>query len=203
MLITRTPAVHAQTSSSSRPLSSTVIGTYVVRGGELTLLVLWRGSPGWYSRGGGGNGSSGGGGSSAGREFGSVSLTYGGRTFSIDFDYTARMAKLLDQDISLAATNVVLVDEVDSPSGAHIVSRQWVDPALPAVANSDLRTMGDDPAITAIRRAPALAEFLRCDVPLPVPTDLDSALLDPTVRARLTDYMQGMLTLICRQATTR
>jgi hypothetical protein len=37
---------HGQTQSSSRPLSATVVSTYVARNGELTLLVLWRGSPG-------------------------------------------------------------------------------------------------------------------------------------------------------------
>src|SRR5215203_1802292 len=110
----------AQTTSSSRPVSATVISTYVARGGELTLLVLWRGSPGWYSGGGGNSSSGGGGGSAGGREVGSFSMTFGRRTLAIDFDYTARIARLLEQEVSLADTNVVLVDEVDGPSGARI-----------------------------------------------------------------------------------
>jgi hypothetical protein len=188
-----------QTSSSSRPLSATVIGTFVARDGQLALLVLWRGSPGWYS-GGSCNSSSAGGGASAGREVGSFSLTYGGRSFSIDFNYTARLARLLEQEISLADTNVVLVDDVDRPSGAHIVGRLRVDPKLPEPDSSGLRTIEDDPAITAIRRSPEAGAFLQCDVPLPMPTGVDAAAVDPTVRARLSEYLQGVLTQICRAA---
>lgn len=188
-----------QTSSSSRPLSATVISTYVARDGQLTLLVLWRGTPGWYSR-GSGNSSSGGGGASAGREVGSFSLTYGGRTFSIEFNYTARLARILEQEISLADTNLVLVDDVDGPSGAHIIGRLWVDPKLPEADSSGRRTIDDDPAITAIRRAPEAGAFLQCDVPLPMPTGVDVAAVDPTVRARLSEYVQGVLTQICRAA---
>jgi hypothetical protein len=195
-------SARGQTSSSSRPLSATVIGTYVARDGELALLVLWRGSPGWYSR-GNSNSSSGGGGGPAGREVGSFSLTYGGRTLSIDFNYTARLARLLEQEISLADTNVVLVDEVDGPSGAHIVGRLWVDPKLPETDRSGLRTIEDDPAITAIRRAPEAGTFLQCDVPLPMPTGVDVATVDPAVRARLSEYMQGVLIQICRAAIGR
>src|SRR5688572_15207535 len=88
MLIIIPQNARGQTSSSSRPVSATVISTYVARGGELTLLVLWRGSPGWYSGGGGNSSSGGGGGSAGGREVGSFSMTFGGRTLSIDFDYT-------------------------------------------------------------------------------------------------------------------
>jgi len=193
--------VRAQTSSASRPLSATVISTFVARNGELALLVLWRGSPGWYSR-GGGSSSSGGGGGRPGQEVGSFSLTYGGRTLSIDLIYSAGLAKVLDQEISLADTNVVLVDDVDGTSGGRIVDRRRVDPTLPQVSNPALRTMEDDPAITAIRRAPELGTFLQCDVPVPVPTDAGPAGSDPAVRDRLREYVQGMLTEVCRAATS-
>src|SRR5215203_2575745 len=66
----------AQTTSSSRPVSATVVSTYVARGGDLTLLVLWRGSPGWYSGGGGNSSSGGGGGSAGGREVDWFSMTF-------------------------------------------------------------------------------------------------------------------------------
>ena len=190
----------AQTSSASRPLSATVISTYVARGGELALLVLWRGSPGWYSR-GDGHSSSGGGGGRPGQEVGSFSLTYGGHTFSIDFNYSAGRAKVLDQEISLADTNVVLVDDVDAPSGARIVGRRRVDPTLPQACSPALLTMEDDPATTAIRRAPELGAFLQCDVPGPVPTGAGPTGADPALRDRLREYVKDVLTQVCRAAT--
>jgi hypothetical protein len=203
------PALHAQTSSSSRPLSATVIGTYVTRNGELTLIVLWRGSPGWFSRGGSGSGGGGGGSSSAGREVGSLWFTQGGKSFSIDFDYTAGIARLLEQEIRLPETNVVLVDDVDSASGARIVGRHWVDPKLPerpaldpgaSAADQSLAMIASDPILVAIRRDPALGAYLQCDVPVPVPNGLEASIPDPAARARLVEYMQQMVAMVCRQA---
>jgi hypothetical protein len=204
------PGLHGQTSSSSRPLSATVVGSYVVRNGELTLIVLWRGSPGWFLRGGSGGGSSGGGGnSSAGREVGSLWFTQGGKSFSIDFDYTAGGARLLEQAIRLSETNVVLVDDVDRVSGARIVGRQWVDPKLPerpaldpsaSVADQSLAMMASDPILVAIRRDPGLGAYLQCDVPVPVPDGLDASVPDPAARSRLVEYMQQTLAMICWQA---
>jgi hypothetical protein len=173
------PGLNGQTSSSSRPLSATVVGSYVVRNGELTLIVLWRGSPG------------------------------GGKSFSIDFDYTAGGARLLEQAIRLSETNVVLVDDVDSVSGARIVGRQWVDPKLPerpaldpsaSVADQSLAMMASDPILVAIRRDPGLGAYLQCDVPVPVPDGLDASVPDPPARARLVEYMQQMLAMLCWQA---
>jgi hypothetical protein len=203
------PALHGQTSSSLRPLSATVVASYVMRNGELTLIILWRGGPGWFSRGNSGGGSGGGGGSSARREVGSLWFTQGGKSFSIDFDYTAGIARLLEQEIRLSETNVVLVDDVDSVSGARIVGRQWVDPKLPerpaldpgaSAADQSLAMMASDPILVAIRRDPALGAYLQCDVPAPVPDGLDASVPDPAARARLVEYMQQMVAMICRQA---
>ena len=186
-----------QTSSSSRPLSATVMSTYVARNGELVLLVLWRGSPGWNSE----DRSSSRGGSSGGREFGSFTVTSGGRTLSIDIDYTARLAKILEQEITLDNTNVVLVDDVNAPSGARIVGRLWVDPKLPVVNGYGLRPIETDPAVTAIRRAPEAQAFLQCDIPVPLPASIAALAVDPTARARANEYLQGVMTQICRTAT--
>src|SRR6478735_5620306 len=95
------PQASAQTSGATRPLSATVVATYVARNGDLTLLVLWRGSPGWYSPRAGGNGSGGGGNSD--RQ--SFWLTYGGKTLTIDLNYPARTAQVLGQTISLEDAN--------------------------------------------------------------------------------------------------
>ena len=208
-LLIAAPALHAQTSSSTRPLSATVLGTYVTRNVELTLVVLWRGSPGWFSRGGSGSAAGGGGGSSAGREVGSEWLSYGGKSFSIEFDYTAGIARLLDQEIRLPETNVVLVDGVDSDSGARIVDRRWVDPKLPqrpaldpgaSAADQSAAMIATDPILVAIRRDPTLGAYLQCEVPAPVPDGLEASVPDPAARARLLEYLQGMIAMICRQA---
>jgi len=199
---------NAQTSSSSRPLSGTVVGTYVARNGELTLLVLWRGASGWFMRGTGGS-AGGGGGSAGGRETGSVWFTYGDKSFSIDFDYTAGAARLLGQDISLADTNVVLVDNVDSASGARVIGRQRVDPKLPertapdptqSAVDQSLAMMRSDPILAVIRRTPALSDYLQCDLPVQLPDSLDSAVPEPA-RARRDEIMRTTIAIICRQAT--
>jgi len=187
-----------QITNASRPLSATVVSTFVTHNGELALLVLWRGSPGWFS-GGGGNRSSGGGSSSAGQEFGSFSMTYAGKTFAVDLNYTTRVARVLEQDISMADTNVVLVDFVDAPSGARIVGRHLVDPKLPEAAISGPRTVANDPAIIGIRRSPEAKAFLQCEIPMPMPAGADAA-LDPAVRLRLSEYVQGIVKQICDAA---
>src|SRR5947209_1235797 len=104
----------AQSGSSSRIVSATVVATSVTRNGELTLLVLWRGSPGWFARGERGNGA--GETISAGRS-GESSwhwISYGGLTFAIELDFDAHTVRVLNRNISLIDTNVVLVDHVDS-----------------------------------------------------------------------------------------
>jgi hypothetical protein len=66
-------------------------------GSKTTLLVLWRGKPGWFSKGrGGSGGASGVGGSSGGGSGGSGSYSYqyfseGGLTFMMEFDYDKRI----------------------------------------------------------------------------------------------------------------
>jgi len=187
---------HGQTQSSSRPLSGTVVGTSVVRNGELSLLVLWRGTPGWFD---GSDKSGGGGGSSNGREFGHEWLTFGNRTLSIEFDYSARLAKLLGEDVSLVDTNVVLVDDVDRPGGPRIVARRRVDPSMPTIGGP--RTTANDPAVIAIRRDPEAMTFLQCEIPPPVPAGVAAAALDEAARARVIDYVQRALTLVCREVT--
>lgn len=190
------PAVFSSlTSSSSRPASGTVVSTVVVRNGELALLVLWRGTPGWYYASAKGS-SGGGGGSQGGRETGFEQMSYGGRSFLIEFDYTARTAKLLGQEISLAETNVVLVDDVDGARGARIVDRRRIDPVMPAPIRQV--TLDGDPLIIAIRRDPALVAFIQCAIPMPFPPGVNTAAIDPATLAWMRDYMQTSMTLVCQ-----
>jgi hypothetical protein len=147
-------------------------------GTTTTLLVLWRGTPGWFSRGGRGGGS--GAGSSGGfvgrGSYAYQSFSEGGLTFTLEFDHERHTAKLLNQEFSLKDTNVVLVDFVDSP-GPAVVGARWVEPgppAPPAVPGA-----APDPVAGVIRRSPELFDYLRCDLGMP-----DTA-------------MSAMITMVC------
>jgi hypothetical protein len=194
LLAASASVVSAQTSGSSRPMSATVIASYVTTDGELTLLVLWRGIPGWYSRGSGGRSGSGGG----NREVFSSSDTYGGKTLSVEVNYTSRTARVLGQTISLDEANVLLVDDVDAASGGRIVGRDRVAMALPGLVAG--ATLADDPFVVAIRRSASAGAFLQCDVPLPLPDTLATPQIDAATRARIAEYVQGAMTQTCRAA---
>jgi hypothetical protein len=84
-------------------------------------------------------------------------------TFTMAFDYDRRIVRVLNQQIALAETNVLLVDFVDSTPA--IVSRRWVDTPVPSAAD------GPDPITAVIKRAPDLFDYLRCDVSLPDPLE--------------------------------
>ncbi len=149
--------------STSRVASPTVVASWMshqnhVDGKATTLLVLWRGTPGWFAKGGGGSsgngGSAGGGGVSSGYQY----VSEGGLTFTLEFDHDKRIAKVLNQEISLDATNVVLVDFVDSQTGPTIAGHRWVDPLPPG------EVLAVDSIAAVIKRAPELFEYLRCDL---------------------------------------
>jgi hypothetical protein len=119
----------------------------------LDLLVLWRGSPGWFLR-DGPRGSSGGG-SSTGRS--SLTVKYGGFFLQVLFDGRARLAEIDGRSVPLNDDNVVLVDDVDSVGGSKVVKTLRVDPALTDPARAEI----------VIRRSPELVAYLRCDLKLP------------------------------------
>jgi hypothetical protein len=154
-------------SSPSRVISPAVVASWVSHsnyadGRMTTLLVLWRGTPGWFAsrpaRSGGSGGSSSHWGSASSSEY--VSFTEGGRTFTMEFDYQHNIVKMLSQEVSLDANNVVLVDFVDGPTGPVIVGYRWVDPvAAPPPAG--------DPVAAIIKQAPDLFDYLRCDLSVP------------------------------------
>jgi hypothetical protein len=145
------------TAMSQRPLSPSVFASILTRGGQLVLLVLWRGTPGWYWR---ANGGSGGGGGTGDRMFQDV--REGGLTFRIAYDFASGTAQIAGQPIVLAATNVALVDAVDGPSGPVIVARRRTDPSVSEPLH---------PEAEVIRRHADLYEFLQCDLLLPRFTD--------------------------------
>jgi hypothetical protein len=158
--------------STARVTSPTVVMSWTSHenyadGSTTTLLVLWRGTPGWFSRGGRGGAS---GGSSGGGAGGSGSYDYqyfteGGLTFMMEFDYDKRIVKLLNREISLKETNVLLVDSVDSTNGPTIVGERWIEPGPPAPPV--VPGAVPDPIAGIISRTPELFEYLRCGERLP------------------------------------
>jgi hypothetical protein len=135
--------------------------TWVARYGAdgaqtLDLLVLWRGAPGWFAKAGGSGTSSGG-----NSESFHSTIRYGGLELQLELQPQTRFATIQGKRIELREDNVVLVDEVDGPSGPSVVRTLHVDPGLP-------RTDNGYPMIEAVlRRSPAIVEFLRCDTRVP------------------------------------
>lgn len=164
--------------STSRVASPTVVASWAshendLNGSATTLLVLWRGTPGWFTKGehnAGGTSQSGSGGDSSFQY-----VTQGGLTFAIELDYQKKIAKILNQEIALTATNVVLVDFVDSPNGPTIVGSRWVEPAPSGQMSAR------DPIAAMVRRSSELFDYLRCDLSVPDPA------------------MQAMLAMVCAQ----
>ena len=168
--------------SGTAPVSPSVMATELdsvdASGrGTLQLLILWRGTPGWFMRGGGGSSSGGGGsmGPGSGMMHQPVDFT-GRRQPDLRFDPAARKMWIQDAEIALDDANVVLVDAVDSPAGPQVVRTLRIDPeyettlepppyAIPG-RGSQMRPR-PVPVQTFIRRSPELIEFLQCDAPLP------------------------------------
>jgi hypothetical protein len=157
--------------STSRFVSPTVVASWssydnYADGSKTTLLVLWRGTPGWFAKRGRGGGSGGGAGSSSGAggggSYGYQYVTEGGLTFTLEFDYDKRIVKILNREISLKETNVVLVDFVDSVNGPVIVDYRWVEPGPPAPPV--VPDAASDPIAGVIRRSPDLLAYLQCDL---------------------------------------
>jgi hypothetical protein len=156
-----------------RVVSPRVVATYVTRGPRLALLVLWRGSPGWFR----GDGSAGGTSRStaAGGFYDQIlTVVMGDVTLKVEIHHTDGTAQILGRTIQLDLANTVLVDGVDSPSGPEIVSVGGMDPAL---------TKAPDPLPLLFARTPQLDEFLRCDDVMP---DLGALSGFSTVCHRLT-----------------
>jgi len=158
---------HIQTSAgSNRVLSPTTVAYWQQHDngdgtGSLDLLVLWRGAPGWFFSGG----SSSGGGLHGGfgqwqnthwMNYGDVTLQLDFTSQSQDFDPASTVVTILDRQISLRDTNIVLIDDADSGT-PRIVGTRFVEP----------RFAGRDGVAAIMKRTPELFEFLRCDVTLP------------------------------------
>jgi hypothetical protein len=149
------------TSSGTRVISPVALVTWVSTYGNdgiqvLDLIVLWRGSPGWFSRGSGSGTSSGG----SAASFHST-IRYGGLELQLEFESKTRVAQIQGNAIQLHDDNVILVDHVDVTGGPTVVSTLRVDPELPLADNGYPRI---EPVL---RRSPEIVTFLQCDTRLP------------------------------------
>jgi hypothetical protein len=167
LLLTAATPASAQTTRAEgsttldRVVSPRVVSTYVIRGPNLALLVLWRGTPGWFKAAGAGAASASA--ASGGFYTQTLSVAAGGLNLKVDIDHTVGIAQILDRQIRLTASNLVLVDNVDAPSGPEIADVLWIEPTLPP---------DQEPLSTLLRRSPQLEAFLQCDAVLPDLTGL-------------------------------
>ena len=154
-------------SQGSGPVSPAVVGTWIVNEApgaspRLELLVLWRGTPGWFMQGESGEATTGG--STVGRDGAVVAvqqLNYGDVRLGLEFEQKQGVVRLMGQEIPLQSANVVLVDDVDGPNGPSLAGTRHVDPELPESPESS------PPIPVILRRSPDLVDFLRCDAKVP------------------------------------
>jgi len=154
-------------SSGSRLVSPSVVATWIVRKeahgtSQLELLVLWRGTPGWFMRAGTEESSNGDSIQSTEDDRGGGTvveqLSYGGLRLELEFDRGKRTARVQNHDVGLESANVILVDEVDAVDGPQIAGSLHVDPSL---------TSEPAEVEAIVRRSPEIYEFLRCDASVP------------------------------------
>lgn len=122
------------------------------RGGveHLELLVLWRGTPGWFMEPGGSSGGSSGGNGvplSSWINRGDVRLT-------VTFDPVKRVATVQGKRLDLADHNVVFVEDVDTAAGARVVKTMKVPSLMPGSAGQ----IG-----LVLKESPEIMTFLQCD----------------------------------------
>ncbi len=150
----------------------------------LELLVLWRGTPGWFLRPASGGGSVSfentveyprpgrdasrpeqARGALAGRRRGStVTIRQGSVLLELRFDPESAIVYVQEHLVRLNEDNVVLVDDVDGPDGPQVAGTLRIDPGF-TVGRSDEPPF--DGFEVLLQRSEELLGFLRCDVPLP------------------------------------
>ncbi len=120
---------------------------------ELRLLVLWRGTPGWFFVGGGRIGLS------SGRPRAHRIIEYGNTRLTLDYGADDTVA-INGHEVHLGADNVVYVDDVDAPGGARVVRTSRVPSKMPGSAGQ----IG-----LAIRDVPEVVGYLKCEARAPDP----------------------------------
>lgn len=147
-------------SSATQPVSAATLATWLVRGNpdgsrELQLLVLWRGTPGWFLNDSGQSATSGGAASSFW-----TTLEYGGVSLRVEYLGDKQILRVQDAEVVLRDANVVLVDRVDDTGGPAVVGTLRIP--------SDLAPGTGRPDIEAeLRRSPEILDFLQCGAQVP------------------------------------
>jgi hypothetical protein len=156
---------HESASCQSSIVSSTVVATFCGHRQEtnelLDLLIVWRGSPGWFQNrhlGGGGGGFNRFGPGTKGHV--AMHQAYGDVALRFDADFDANTVTIGDQIATLDRSNTIVVDNVDGPGVHQISAMRWTAPQLP---------LGGDVNLILVQRSRELLNDLRCDVPMPTP----------------------------------
>lgn len=145
------------TSSTTVPVSPSVMATIVHVGGALKLMALWRGEPRWYLGRGTRHGSGG-----SGEHTVWISEQYGDVTIDLSFDTAQNVVTIGKTTTRIPpGSNVLLIDGVGTPKGPHLTSPLTVDPGS---ANTDPHGGGLGPFLAI---SPDVAAFLRCDTAPP------------------------------------
>ena len=163
------PRPPSAVSLGSRIVSPAVVATVVARAGpsgagELDLLILWRGRPGWFLEAGRDGRTSTWGGTAGGlggsKGILNHQVLFGGLTLSLQFEREGRTVRVQDIEVSLQDSNVILVDQVDDGEDMLVVGTRWIDPQNTGVPPRAERV---------IARSSELVTFLRCDASLSDP----------------------------------
>jgi hypothetical protein len=138
------------TAAQTRPVSSSVLATILTKNQNVELLVLWRGSPGWF------------GGThqednySEGSGVFSAALEYGGVSVGLSYNSTDHEVNVQGRKIQLPRdSNVVLVDGIDQPGGPTSVETSSI--------NGHFET-GNPELADLFRTSPSAVAFLQCDI---------------------------------------
>ena len=146
-----------------------------------TLVVLWRGQPGWAFMGDGPpegisfEGSSGIG--PSGEPFHSVAVMHGKVRLELEYWPRTRTARVNRRPIPL-------------PEGHDVVLLDHVDEEPEVVRTLSVDGEGPEPIEVFLGRSPEVRQFMRCDVPLPEGVFAE---LGADLAGRFRDYMQELL----------
>jgi len=133
------------TKAQTRPLTASVLGTFLFRSNEVELLVLWRGAPGWLFASEH---------TQSSQSANTYNLTYeiGAVRLDLAYDRARRVTKINGMEVAVPRpNNIVMVDEIGS------------EKRVTTVAAADLSLSGNPELASLLRRSPEAVAFLRCD----------------------------------------